>query len=233
MASKRYDLKVQMVRWVPATLKFTVGELWNRIPARFTNNLINIRHRLLHDLSAIFVLPSYFFAMDNYYPVTLQAHGAWYHVQIPCPHQRNDTSRPVFICYVVTEIQGTSVYERESWRPEPILSSTLTRQHAWFASFIYYRQLCARPEGSLSKDHFTIDQSDCMICNTALWFVNRRAILLKSDLEMNQHQWTWTCASCRGRAYMAPLTLPLANQIAPFATLWFVSLRAEVSLQNH
>ena len=102
-----------------------------------------------------------------------------------------------------------------------------------FASFIYYRQLCAKPEGSLFKDHFTIDQSDCMICNTALWFVNRRVFLLKSDLEMNQHQWTWTCASCHGRAYMAPLTLPLANQIAPFATLWFVSLRAEVILQNH
>lgn len=38
--------------------------------------------RPLHDQSAIFVLPSYFFAMDNYYPVTLQAHGAWYHVQV-------------------------------------------------------------------------------------------------------------------------------------------------------
>ena len=87
MASKRYDLKVQMVKRVLATLKFTVGELWNRIPARFTNNLINIRHRLagspLHDQSAIFVLPSYYFALDNYYyPVTLQAHGAWYHVQV-------------------------------------------------------------------------------------------------------------------------------------------------------
>ena len=87
MASKRYDLKVQMVKRVLATLKFTVGELWNRIPARFTNNLINICHRLagrpLHDQSAIFVLPSFFFAMKNYYyPVTLQAHGAWYHVQV-------------------------------------------------------------------------------------------------------------------------------------------------------
>lgn len=87
MASKRYDLKVHDGQMSPsATLKFTVGELWNRIPARFTNNLINIRHRIagrpLHDQSAIFVLPSYFFAMDNYYPVTLQAHGAWYHVQV-------------------------------------------------------------------------------------------------------------------------------------------------------
>ena len=86
MASKRYDLKVQMVKRVLATLKFTVGELWNRIPARFTNNLINIRHRLagrpLHDQSAIFVLPSFFFRYEKLLSSYSPAHSAWYHVQV-------------------------------------------------------------------------------------------------------------------------------------------------------
>ena len=112
----------------------------------------------------------------------------------------------MFICYVVTEIQGTSVYKRESWRPEPILSSTLTRQHARFR---FIGNFARSRKDHFSKDHFTIDQSDCMICNTVLRFVNRRAILLKSDLEMNQHQWTWTCASCRSRVYGAHYHCPI------------------------
>ena len=187
MASKRYDLKVQMVRWVPATLKFTVGELWNRIPARFTNNLINIRHRIagrpLHDQSAIFVLPSYFFATDNYYPVTVQAHGAWYHVQVPCPHQRNDTSRPVFICYVVTEIQGTSVYERESWRPEPNFSSTLTRQHARI-EILLVLYITGNPS---RKDHFP--RITLPLTNQIAWFVTLHCDLSIPERSCSKRSW--------------------------------------------
>lgn len=145
------------------------------------NNLINIRHRFasrpLHDQSAIFVLPSHFFAMDNYYPVTLQAHGAWYHVQVLI----NVTIQAQ--CLFVTWLPRYKVlaFTKGNHEDQNQFSSTLTRQHARFKILlVLYITGNFVPS---RKDHFP--RITLPLTNQIAWFVT-----LHCDLSIAE----WSCS---------------------------------------